>query len=310
MALVDPKRSILDRTPSKPLGGRLAGFGATPGGTKMSGGGAGGFSLPALPTFGGGGGGQGNAPGVTIDPKTGKIVKTGGGGTLPGGGGLPGVAGPDLKNFAQKDPRVEYAQEQLKGRYQQLLGREGQMDPFLQESIQNLRQRQSADTTARATDVASSRIRDQQAGQEAALASRAARTGSAGGGYGQLAEASQRAQAKAAADIQLGRERDLDQLAIAGHNILQSPSQLALAQSGQSNQMLGTLAGQADMGARLGLAQQGLGLEQWKATQDAAYKNAMLPIEMQRAQMGLQQSQMGLMGQYFDLLKGMGYGGY
>lgn len=196
-----------------------------------------------------------------------------------GGGGGVGttIGGMPILNNAQKDPQIQKMQGNLNNRYDELNAKEGQMDPFLQESINNLRGRQSADTTQRAIDRANSGAADQAAGAMSQLGSAAARSGR-GEGYGGNAVqgASQRLASRQAADISLGREKDLDALTIAGHNILKSPSDLATTQSGQANNFLLGASGQANMAGNLALGQQGLGLEQWKAGTDANYKQALL----------------------------------
>jgi len=232
----------------------------------------------------------------------GMIPSTFGGGGAAGSGGSGGggtsFGGPNLNNFAQKDPRVEGAANKLDKRYQQLKGQEGQQDPFLMESVGNLQNRMSSDTTKRAIDRASSGAGDFAAGMKERALSAGARMGR-GGDFGSsgIESAAQRLQAKQASDITLGRERDLDALALGGHNILSAPSGLNLARTGQTNQMLGQVAGFAPTGAQLGLQQQGLGLQQWQAGSDAAYKQALLQ----------QQGQQSQMQNYLQMLSASGY---
>lgn len=245
---------------------------------------------PMGPSQGGGGYGFGG----TVVP--GKAVGT----SFSGAGGGPRVdfSGPGLNNFAQKDPRVEGAANKLDKRYAQLQGMEGKQDPFLMESIQNLRQRMSADPTQRAIDRASSGAGDFAAGMKERALSAGARMGR-GGDFGSsgIESAAQRLQAKQAADISLGRERDLDALTLGGQGIMGAPSSLNLARTGQTNQMLGQVAGFAPTGAQLGLSQQGLGLQQWQAGADTAYKNALLQ----------QQGQQNQMQNYLQMLSAAGY---
>jgi hypothetical protein len=118
------------------------------------------------------------------------------------------------------------------------------------------------------------------------LAGTAARTGRGAGFGGEAAEqAAQRLQARQAADISLGRERDLDQLAIQGAGIRAAPSQFELAQRGLTAGAAGQMAGFAPTGAQLGLQQQGLGLQQWQTAADTAYKQALLQQQQQQGQL-------------------------
>lgn len=227
-----------------------------------------------------------------------KNIGGGGGQGSTGGSAGGGFSGPGITNTAQKDARIEQSQQMLDDRYKQLSSREGQMDPYLQESINKLRERESADTTGRAIDRAGSAAGDWAAGMKERMAATGAQRGQGQGYGGQAAEgAAQRLQAKSAADISLGRERDLDQLAIAGHQIRSAPSQLDLARTGQTNQVLGQIGGNADMGARIGLEQGRLGLDQWKAGEDSEYKKALLE----------QQGQQGQIDLYLKLLGAAGY---
>lgn len=253
------------------------------------------------PSGGGHGGGGGGLTFPGLGPvNTGSPVGLQSGPGSGGGGGAGGnFGGPNLNNFAQKDPRVEAAANKLDARYASLQAKEGQEDPYLMESVGNLRNRMSADTTARAIDRASSGAADYAAGMGERAAAAGARMGRGGDFGGSAIEAAaQRLQAKQAADISLGRERDLDTLALGGHNILSSPSQYGLAKSGQTNQLLGQVAGFAPTGAQLGLAQQGLGLEQWRTGADIGYKNALLQ----------QQQQQGGIDNYLKVLALSGYG--
>jgi len=223
--------------------------------------------------FGGAVGGGGGAPDPAILRAVGNIL--GGGAQSGTQGTLPGA--PPLTSVAQKDPRVEETAKKLSKRTQTLETQEGQMDPFLMESITNLRQRMSADPTRRAIERQGTAVGDWAAGMGERSREAAARSGrGAGFGGSAIESAAQRLQAKGAADISLGRERDLDQLAIAGQGILSAPSQLGLARTGLTQGAYGMESGFAPIGAQLGLEQQGLGLQQWQAAQDAAYKQGLL----------------------------------
>lgn len=289
----------------KPKGGVIAGGPGYGGGMAKK---------PGLPSFGSlfgapAGGGGATSPQTTVQNGQAMVMSNGkwvaqssaeGKSALSGGGAAGGgsFGGPSLTNFAQKDPRIEGTANTLENRYAQLKGQEGQMDPFLMESVGNLRNRMSADTTQRAIDRASSGASDYAAGlgERARVAGAQAGRGGDFGSAG-IGAAAQRLQAKQAADISLGRERDLDALALGGHNILSAPSGLNLARTGLTNQAAGQMAGFAPTGANLGLAQQGLGLEQWKTGGDMAYKNALLN----------QQQQQGGLDAYLKILSMSGY---
>lgn len=209
-----------------------------------------------------GGGGRGG--GVAVTPSVVGVGPVGGG----GGGGPFGAGGPPAStNTAQNNPAVSSWLEKI-GREFEGAPRGG-ADPYLEESIGNLRTRQATDTTERAIQRATGQIKDQAAGQKAMLASGLGRRGLAGSGAAEKLskrvddDAARRA-AGAATDITLGRERDLDNLAIAGHNILASPSTLSLARSGQLQNLLAAGMGGANTLAQIGLADRGLNLQQWQ----------------------------------------------
>jgi len=317
--------------PKTVKGGVIGGPGY--GGAKSAGGGGG---VPKLPSFGdlfGGGGGGAKPPQTTVlngkamvmgpggwvaqDSADGKSILSGGGpiqkqqggpGSLKPGAYDPG-GGPNLSNYAQKDPRIEQANRMLDQRYQQSASKEGQMDPYLMESIQNLRTQMGSDQTGRATNRALSSIRDQASGLEQAARERSAMTGQGGGMMGKISEAAQRQGAKAASDIQLAQQQRKDALTLGGHQILGSPAQLEQQRTAQTNALLGQITGSAGQGAQLGLQQQGLGLESWKAANDVGLRKQALDQQMALAPYDLAQRQMGLYGSYLDLLGKAGYGG-
>jgi hypothetical protein len=153
-------------------------------------------------------------------------------------------------------------------------------DPLLEESIGNLRERMSTDTTGRAIDRAQSKNADVVAGQRRALTGRLSRSG-LGGQAGlsnklnmRLDDKLARANAGAAADISLGRERDLDSLTLAGHGILSAPGQRELQQQQIANGLLNTGLGAASSLAGIGLGQQQLGLQQWNSQNAAQMERA------------------------------------
>lgn len=204
-----------------------------------------------------------------------------GGSSTPSASGIAGPqttgggfqAPPELTNTAAPDPNVKSWLDQTQTAYNN--ARSAGADPLLQESINNLRQRQSTDTTGRAIDRAQSNNADIVAGQRNALKTRLARSGM-GGQSGLLEKRNQtlddnlaRANARTGADITLGRERDLDNLAISGHSILSAPGQFNLAQQGMANNLLGMGMQGANSLAGIGLAQQNYGLNQWNSVQQA-----------------------------------------
>ena len=135
------------------------------------------------------------------------------------------------------------------------------------ESKAALDARMSSDTTGRAMDRVATQARDLAAGMGAQADIKGAQTGR-GPGYaaGSIGEAAQRYAAKGGADVALGREGQLDTLALGSQNSLNSLyGQNPYAQT-----------------AQLGLAQQGLGLDAWKAQQDAALRQQQLNQQQQQ----------------------------
>jgi hypothetical protein len=215
---------------------------------------------------------------------------------------------PPLVNNVQNNPGLESALAAAAARARQLQAQEGRPDPYQQESIRNLRNRMSADTTQHAIDRAGNAIKTQAAGMQTALDAQMARrglgqSGLAARGASGLTEAAQRDQARSASDISLGREQQLDALALGGNSILQAPSQLGLQQQGLSNTALGLQMQGAGALANQGLAQQGYGLQQWQAQNSAAMQAQQLQQQQQQMQW---QQLMALLG----LTGGAGGGGF
>lgn len=188
----------------------------------------------------------------------------------------PAVPAVPVTNTAQTNPDMAGFLDQYKNKLNQNLAGPN-TDPNLQTQVDRLGQRLSADTTGHAIDRAQGAIRDQAAGQQAALRVRNARAGVEGGVAAQLGQnidaRSQRAQAGAASDISLGRERDLDALTLGGQNIMAAPGQF---QQNKNAADLGQIAGgigAANTGAQLQLGQQNLGLQQWQAGNNASNAN-------------------------------------
>ena len=123
---------------------------------------------------------------------------------------MPHTAPPPLQNSANTDPNMNFLINQLKGR---IAGDNG---------------------TGRAIDVAGSKLKDYGQGLSSALdADAAARgvygSGAAGNKQQLLQQDLQRQMAGQAADISLGRQRDLDQLLLGSGNIFEAPARLAQA---------------------------------------------------------------------------------
>ena len=155
------------------------------------------------------------------------------------------------------------------------------------ESKKALDARMSSDTTGRAMDRVATQARDLAAGMGAQADIQGAQTGR-GPGYqaGSIGEAAQRYAAKGAADVALGREGQLDTLALGSQNSLNSLyGQNPYAQT-----------------AQLGLAQQGLGLDAWRAQQDAALRQQQLNQQQQQ----FNQQQQGSPLDWYRMLYGSG----
>ena len=188
------------------------------------------------------------------------------------GGAAPAAGGPMLSNTAQVNPDMAGFLEQYKAKLNATLG-QSRTNPNLQTQVDRLGQRLSTDTTQHAIGRATGAIRDQASAQQAALKTQMARRGISGSGVGdQLAgnidARSQRAQAGAASDISLGRERDLDALTLGGQGIMSAPGQFSMARDAAD---LGAISGgvsAANPAAQLQLGQQNLGLQTWQAGQN------------------------------------------
>jgi hypothetical protein len=173
---------------------------------------------------------------------------TGGGGGLPGaagagggaggaggaGGGVPGGGGAGSQ--VQLSPAMQAFQRQQQEQIDRL--KAAGPDPNLQTQVNRLGERLSTDTTGRAIDRATSSIADAAAAQKAGAKTEAARRGTLGTGLGDQAtggidEAAKRLKAGAAADISLGREKDLDALVLGGQGIMSAPGQYGMQQQNQ-----------------------------------------------------------------------------
>lgn len=150
-----------------------------------------------------------------------------------------------------------------------------EVDPFLQEAIQNYRTRMSEDTTKRTTQQAAGAIDDQTAATEQAIKERAAMGGTVGSGQqaGQVAsavESGNRNKALATANIQNAQQSRLDNLTAGAAG--------ALAQPGARQVQWGGLASgnaQATAGNQISAQQLQLQAQQAAAEAQRAQLNAM-----------------------------------
>lgn len=241
------------------------------------------------------------APGGSPASTTNTAGSGGGATSTPGtggGGGAGGGSGPGMTNTAQANPDMEAALKAYRDRIAQEQAREGATDPLLLEQVQNLRDRRSADQTQRATDQAGSQIRDFAAGQKAISDERAARSGRSQGFQDSgIDEAAQRAQAGAAAKIQMNEEQRLDNLVLGGQAIMSAPAQEALQREAGVTGLISGQMGQAGAGANLALNQQQLALQQQAQQQNQA-------LEQQRLQMQQQAQQQQML---MEMLRSGGY---
>jgi hypothetical protein len=175
---------------------------------------------------------------------------------------------------SEESPHLKEMQKRWEAQQAAIMEQANKTDANLQEQINLYKERMGEGPTTRAIERASSQIRDFAAGQ----AQEAMRTGAATGrgaglGAAGLGESAQRAQAGAAADISLGRERDLDRLLMAGQRTMEAPAAYQQGYYGMGSNFFG----QAPYGqqAQYMLGSQGLGLEA-----------AGLGLEAQRLQQG------------------------
>jgi hypothetical protein len=167
---------------------------------------------------------------------------------------------PDLTITAKPSPEMQAAIEAWKKRMADLEAKAGTPDPYLAEQVDLYRERMSNDPTERAIAKAASAIRSQAAGMGGAMDVVGAQTGR-GEGYGAagVGDAAQAALARSASDIALGREAQLDQLLLGGQAIMAAPGQREMGYESMMTGFYGQNPYEAT--SRLGLAQQGLGLQ-------------------------------------------------
>jgi hypothetical protein len=189
----------------------------------------------------------------------------------PAGGGAPAPApvagGGGLTNTAQVNPAMQSWLDRVGTAHTAAAG--AGPDPLQQEQVDNLRSRMSSDTTERAIQRAQLATKTQAAGQKRGLQRMLSRNGISGGAEAKLGmnidAAAARTAAGQAADIAQGAETRLDNLTLGGQGIMSAPGQYRLAQQQVANSLLGLGASTAGNIAQQGLAQQGLGLQQWQA---------------------------------------------
>lgn len=241
-------------------------------------GGAGGGNYPQFPQLPGmGGSGQVNPMNLGYNPITGEPTPGAG-----GVGGVPGVPGtlPTPPNLTEVQ-----ANPQLQQVFQTMFGKVGTSNPLLEENLANIRGRMSADTTQRAIDRASGTIQDQLAGALQANKERGQGRGGGGTAAGELAltESAQRNAARASADISLGRERDLDALAMGALPSYAAPGQREM---GWANAAGG--AANASASNQLGAA--GQALSAWQAQVQAQQAAQQMAMQQQMAMLNMYQS--------------------
>lgn len=143
-----------------------------------------------------------------------------------------------------------------------------QISPYLLSQIGRYEDRLSADTTKRAIDNSNLGIADSAALMAADAKGRMAGRGILNSGAGdafvnkRITQPAQRQAAGAAADIALGRERDLDNLVLGGTGLMTAPDAIALDSQ------------------RLALAQQGQATDQAFRTQQAQQQAQQQQMQM------------------------------
>lgn len=228
----------------------------------------------ALPSLSGGGGGMTQMTSMYGAPPATPAT--------PAGTGTPAPAAPAaLTNTAQANPDVQSFLDQYRKRLEQQSGREATPDPNLQTQVDRLGQRLSTNTTQRAIDVANSDVKARTGAANEALTTDLARRGVLGTGAEaqlrqRITEAGQRESARNAANISLGRERDLDALTLGGQGIMAAPGQYQLQREGMTNATLGAGADLARTGAQLAQGDRSLALNQWQTQQQTAMQQAEL----------------------------------
>lgn len=250
-----------------------AGIGGWGSGAKVGpqgGGGGGNYPQPPpFPAFPGGGGSGSGAVDPNMAGQPGYVPGAGGAGSIPGVPGTP-PSPPNITDI-QANP-------QLMEVYSKLFSMGGSADPFLMKNIANIEGRMDADTTQRAIDRASGTITDQLAGALQANKERGQGRGGGGTAAGAqaLTESSLRNQARASADISLGREKDLDALALGAGSAYAAPGN---REAGYYNSAAGAAGNVASN--QLGGAQ--TALQAWQAAQNTKLQEQQLAMQQQQA---------------------------
>jgi hypothetical protein len=161
--------------------------------------------------------------------------RRGGYGRVPGLGGSGSGSIPVFNNGPTTGAFVEPGQGSGSG-----TTNTAEPSPFVQEHIQNYRNRLSEDNTKRAIDKSNLGIADSAALMAADAKAGMSRRGVQGTDTGaaflqkRVFEPAQRAAAGQAANIALQRERDLDNLVLGGTGIMRLPDEIALANRGMN----------------------------------------------------------------------------
>jgi hypothetical protein len=266
-----------------------------------------GLSMGGQPGWGGGGmGGGGTAPVMPVLPQLptlgqqaqrGGMISAGGGGstgtysrppgwhvgmaetfTPAGGAGAPGGASSSTVSGSPQADQLWQAYQKQLGTVQ---GAQSQTSPQLTDLYNMWKSRLTADPTNAAIAASTGAIMDTAAGQKNAAMSQAARTGgNPGAASGAIDASAQRAAAGQAGNISLQRQRDINQMTLAGLPIAQSQDLLTLQKQAQTNSLLGMGTGVANLPASIALGQGQLGLSQQALQQQAqeAQVNDMLRL--------------------------------
>lgn len=245
-------------------------------------------TTPATPPRSGGVGGGGGA-------------RSGGGGVRSSGaGGVPAAAAtPGTTNTSSGSPDLNNFNNQMGNRISQYEGQGG--DPNLAWGLQQLKDRMGPGATQRAIDIASQNIDANAAGQRQMLSENLARRGMGGAGVEaeglqKITEDAQRQRAGVAANVSLGRERDIDQLLLGGQNMIGAQGQYGLQRQGMLNNMYGLQLQGAGAAANYGLGQQRLGLDQLNSDRQYDLGRANLAQQANQNQMAQWMSLMGMLG--------------
>lgn len=210
---------------------------------------------------------------------------------LPGSGLPPPAPGVSQNTAAPNPQQMQVFNAALAGS-----AKAPTTDPLLAESVQNVRNRMSADTTQRAIGKAQGTTADASAGLAQSIKERGAQSGNnTQGAQAGLDERTLRLQAGQASDITLDREKAQDALALGSAGIYGAQANNTLAQQGQANQLLGQAGESAGQIAGNQLQSQGLNLQSWQAQQGAAAQQQQLQLQQQQLEQQAAQQQQNSM---------------